>query len=129
MSSLSLAENCLATSLAESKTVGFVEKYMAGHGLCSNQNPIRSFTECNGACNSGTKFNKITFKHDKRCDCCSVKTYNKVVVPMKCPDGHTEDLSIDVPSTCACQRCDAHSDDSNKTNIHDFVNLEAHSKY
>lgn len=98
--------------MAELATIGLVEKKLDGHGLCVNSASIRGFTECNGACSSGTKYNKINFTQEKRCDCCSVESYDTIKVPVKCTDGHKDDISISVPKTCSCRPCDGDSNDT-----------------
>lgn len=50
-------ETCLPSSMSESQTIGLVQIFKTGHGLCSNKNPIRGFTECQGTCQSGSKYN------------------------------------------------------------------------
>lgn len=64
-----LSELCLPISLSDAQTVGLVETTQNSHGKCVNIQPIRGFTECHGACNSGTKFNRLTMKQDKQCQC------------------------------------------------------------
>lgn len=92
-------------SLSESQTIGIIEISREPHGKCKNTQPIRGFTECSGACNSGTKFNRITMKQDKKCHCCSVANYEEIKVPVKCFDGTKDVVPVSVPKTCTCQNC------------------------
>lgn len=101
--------NCMATSLSDSETVQMVEKYIANHGLCRNIVPIRGYVECNGACNSGTKYNRETFKQMRKCECCSVASYDEINVNLKCDDGYSTEVLISVPKMCSCQPCDGES--------------------
>lgn len=98
--------NCMATSLGDSETVHMVEKYIEKHGLCKNIVPIRGYVECNGACNSGTRYNKETFKQRRECQCCSVGSYDDINVKLMCDDGYSVEVLISVPSMCTCQPCD-----------------------
>lgn len=98
--------NCLATSLSDSETVQMVEKYVDSHGLCKNIVPIRGYVECNGACNSGTRYSRETFKQKRKCECCSVASYDEINVNLKCDDGYSIDVLISVPKMCSCQPCD-----------------------
>lgn len=74
--------------------------------MCKNIEPIRGFTECEGSCKSGTKYNRLTFNQDKVCDCCSPSDFNKLSVTLKCDDGHTYKKNISVPTECACSACE-----------------------
>lgn len=51
-------ENCLPVSLAEPLTVEIIEVTEPGKGKCINKEPIQGFTDCDGACSSGSKYNK-----------------------------------------------------------------------
>lgn len=97
---------CLAISLNEPQTMGLIEKVQQPHGKCINIEPIRGFTECQGACNSGTKFNRLTFVHEKKCKCCSILNYVELKVAVKCDDGTKQVIPVSVPKTCSCQPCD-----------------------
>lgn len=101
--------NCMATSLSDSETVKMVEKYIEGHGTCQNIVPIRGYVECNGACNSGTKYDRDTFKQKRQCECCSVANYDEINVNLKCDDGYSDEVLISVPRMCSCQSCDGES--------------------
>lgn len=100
------SELCLPVSLSDSQTVGLVELNQEPHGKCVNIKPIRGFTECHGACNSGTKYNRYTMKQDKKCQCCSVSQYEELNIPVKCNDGTKQTVPISVPKTCTCQPCE-----------------------
>lgn len=76
------------------------------HGKCSNAQPIRGLTECQGACSSGTIFNTQTFKQDKKCQCCMVANYMELKIPLICADGSIPTIPVSVPKTCSCQPCD-----------------------
>lgn len=102
------SELCLPLSLSDSQTIGLVELTQEPHGKCVNSQPIRGFTECHGACNSGTKYNRLTMKQDKKCQCCSVSNYEELTVPVKCSDGSKQTIPLSVPKTCTCQPCDEH---------------------
>lgn len=101
--------NCMATSLSDSETVEMVETFLDGHGLCRNIVPIRGYVECNGACNSGTKYDRDTFKQMRKCECCSVATYDEINVKLMCDDGHSFEVMVSVPRLCSCQSCDGQS--------------------
>lgn len=92
--------------MSESQTIGLVEMNQEPHGKCVNIHPIRGFTECHGACDSGTKYNRFTMKQDKKCLCCSVTNYDELKVPVKCTDGTKQTIPVSVPRTCSCQACD-----------------------
>lgn len=83
---------------------------------------IRGLTECHGSCDSGTKYNRNTMKQDKKCNCCSIASYDELKVPVKCSDGSKQMIAVSVPKTCSCQPC---NDDSkskkNPDNIYDFL--------
>lgn len=96
----------MATSLSDAETTKLVVKPTKSHGMCRNMKPIRGFTECNGACSSGTKYNQKTYKQSKKCECCSVSTYDEINVPLTCDNGFELDLLINVPKACTCQPCD-----------------------
>lgn len=100
------AENCIASSLSDSETIKLIQKPTKLHGLCTNLAPIRGFTECNGACKSGTKYDQKTYKQSRQCECCSVATYDELNVPLKCANGFDLDLIISVPKSCTCQPCE-----------------------
>ncbi|KAG4071830.1 hypothetical protein HA402_005991 [Bradysia odoriphaga] len=102
--------NCLATSLGDSETIQMVEKYVDKHGICKNVVPIRGYVECNGACNSGTRYNRETFKQKRECECCSVARYDEINVKLVCDDGYSTEVLISVPSQCSCQPCDGDYD-------------------
>lgn len=91
--------------MIEAQTIGLIELIIQPHGKCKNTQPIRGFTECSGACNSGTKFNRATLKQDKKCQCCSTGNYEEIKVPVKCIDGSKDIIPISVPKTCTCQPC------------------------
>lgn len=76
------------------------------HGKCINKEPIRDFTECHGTCDSGTKYNRLTLKQDKKCTCCSIGSYDEISVPVQCADNSTSEIKINVPKACHCQPCD-----------------------
>lgn len=104
--SLNITENCLPTSLSDKETVGLVEVEKGIHGQCINKQPIRGFTECHGSCDSGTKYNRITLKQDKRCHCCSIASYDELKIPVNCVDEATFEIFVSVPKTCSCKPCD-----------------------
>lgn len=54
---LSFSENCLPVSMVDTETVGIIQIYEGKHGLCKNKDVIYGFTECQGSCSSGSKFN------------------------------------------------------------------------
>lgn len=87
-------------------TIKAVEKRTKLYGMCRNVKPIEGFTECSGACRSGTRYNKATFQQAKVCDCCAVSETTPLVVPLECDTGFVLDLEISVPKTCSCQPCD-----------------------
>lgn len=91
--------------MSEAQTVGLIEVTLEPHGKCKNTQSIRGFTECSGACNSGTKFNRLTLKQDKKCNCCSVGNYDELKVSVKCIDGTRDVIPVSVPKSCTCQPC------------------------
>lgn len=97
--------------MSEPQTIGLVEMTQGAHGKCVNTQAIRGFTECHGACNSGTKYNRLTMKQDKKCLCCSVANYEELKVPVKCNDGSKQIIPISVPKTCTCQPCEEEHND------------------
>lgn len=118
-------ELCLPVSLSESQTVGLVELVQPPHGKCVNTQAIRGFAECHGQCgDSGTKFNRLTLKQDKKCQCCSVSSYEELKVPVKCTDGYKQTISVSVPKSCTCQSCDEQGG-----NIHIFDFLKSTTIY
>jgi len=86
---LVFAATCLPVSLAESHTKEILKFPVQGHGSCVNAEPIQGFTDCEGACSSGSKYNTLTDMHEKYCTCCSIKSYHPISVKMICEDGHT----------------------------------------
>lgn len=114
-------ELCLPISLSDAQTVGLVESTQKTHGKCVNSQPIRGFTECQGACNSGTKYNRSTMKQDKKCQCCSISKYEELKVPLKCADGSKQTISVSVPKTCSCQPCDQGHPNELNDPIYDFL--------
>ncbi|XP_031619378.1 hemocytin isoform X2 [Contarinia nasturtii] len=107
-------KSCLAISLSDSQTIGLVEMNQQPHGQCINTEPIRGFTECHGACDSGTKYNRLTMKQDKKCLCCSVASSEELKIPVKCTDGFKQTIAVSVPKTCNCKPCE--EDESHKHN-------------
>lgn len=83
-----------------------MEKSTKKYGMCRNLQPIRGFTECNGRCSSGTRYNKTNFKQSKKCDCCVVADWESITVPLTCDTGFVLDLVLNVPKACSCQLCD-----------------------
>lgn len=80
---------CLPVSRAESQTKELLKFNKPGHGVCVNAEPIQGFTDCEGICSSGSKYNSLTDVHEKFCTCCSIKSYQPISVKMICADGHT----------------------------------------
>lgn len=109
--------------MSDSQTTGLVETIKQPHGKCVNTQPIRGFTECHGACDSGTKYNRLTMKQDKKCLCCSVASSEDLKVPLECTDGTTQMTIVSVPKQCSCQPCD--EDESHKYNDHLFDFLKS----
>ncbi|SPP76371.1 hemocytin [Drosophila guanche] len=101
---------CLPVSLAESQTKEILKFPKSGHGICVNAEPIKGFTDCQGACSSGSKYNRITDMHEKFCTCCSIKSYQPISVKMVCQDGHTYSQRHEVPANCGCSPCSEISD-------------------
>ncbi|KAH8270632.1 hypothetical protein KR018_012544 [Drosophila ironensis] len=101
---------CLPVSLAESQTSEIIKVPRPGHGVCVNAEPIKGFTDCQGACSSGSKYNTLTDMHEKFCTCCSIKSFKAISVKMICEDGHTYNQKHDVPSNCGCSMCSEFSD-------------------
>lgn len=108
---------CLAISLNEPQTVGLIETTQKQHGKCKNIEPIRGFTECQGACQSGTKFNRLTLTHEKKCLCCSISNYAELKIPVKCEDGTKQTIPVSVPKTCSCRPCE----DNDASHIYEIV--------
>ncbi|XP_037900754.1 hemocytin [Glossina fuscipes] len=98
-------KNCLPLSLADTETVNLIKVFKPGHGHCKNNQPILGFTECMGTCNSGSKYNELTYAHDKVCHCCNIKSYKKIAVPLTCADGVQFIKELDIPAACGCQPC------------------------
>lgn len=100
--------------MSETQTIGLVQIYKKEHGgLCKNKNPIRGFTECQGTCQSGSKYNPrkyflvtrkvslvkidsfyvifllntVSYGQDKICLCCSIQGYVPINVSLECPNG------------------------------------------
>lgn len=117
----SVSALCLPLSLSDTETVGLVEMTQGLHGKCVNDEPIRGFTECHGSCNSGTKYNRLTMKQDKKCHCCSVASYEELKVPIKCIDGTKKTIPLSVPKTCMCQPCDKIESYKLKNNPNDHL--------
>lgn len=95
-------------SLSDMSTIGMVEQYVLEHGVCKNPLPVRGYTECSGACNSGTKYNRDNYKQMRKCLCCSVGVYEQLTVSLKCEDGAEAKQIISVPKSCSCQPCEEH---------------------
>lgn len=51
-------ENCLPVSLTEPLTLELIEVVQPGVGKCINKEAIQGFTDCDGACPSGSKYSK-----------------------------------------------------------------------
>ncbi|XP_037934058.1 hemocytin isoform X2 [Teleopsis dalmanni] len=98
-------KDCLAISLADTETRNLIKIRIANHGFCVNTEPIKGFTECVGTCFSGAKYNKNTFTHDKICNCCSIKSYKTIEVPLVCEDGFKIPKDLEIPSYCGCLPC------------------------
>ncbi|XP_034481426.1 hemocytin [Drosophila innubila] len=96
---------CLPVSRAESQTKELLKFTKPGHGLCVNAETIKGFTDCEGTCSSGSKYNTITDVHEKFCTCCNIKSYQSISVKMVCADGHTYTQRHEVPSSCGCSPC------------------------
>ncbi|XP_030375562.1 hemocytin [Scaptodrosophila lebanonensis] len=97
--------NCLPVSLAETMTKELLKTMKPDHGVCVNAEPIKGFTDCVGACNSGSKYNTLTDEHEKFCHCCSIKSYKPISVQMICEDGFKFEQRHEVPSACGCAPC------------------------
>ncbi|XP_067647324.1 hemocytin isoform X2 [Eurosta solidaginis] len=103
-------KNCLPVSLAESLTLELIEISQPGVGNCVNKQPIQGFTECDGACNSGSKYNKDLATHESHCHCCSIKSWKTVEVPLICENGKEIIKKVDVPASCGCSPCAENTD-------------------
>lgn len=106
--------------MSETQTIGLIEVIIEPHGKCKNIQSIRGFTECSGACNSGTKFNRQTLKQDKKCHCCAIGNYEEIKVPVKCADGAKDVYPISVPKTCNCQPC-SDNENAKKEHLLDYL--------
>lgn len=49
--------NCLPKPIVASETRDLISEYKPGHGKCINQGVIAGFTQCQGGCDSGSKYN------------------------------------------------------------------------
>uniref|UniRef100_A0A1B6IUV8 CTCK domain-containing protein n=1 Tax=Homalodisca liturata TaxID=320908 RepID=A0A1B6IUV8_9HEMI len=96
---------CTPVALAINETVRLVRTELPSHGVCENYESIPNFTECQGACDSYTIYNKQSEQHDSRCQCCQALQYDTVTVRLLCEDGFTTDKVVSVPSHCGCEAC------------------------
>ncbi|XP_036327445.1 hemocytin-like [Rhagoletis pomonella] len=103
-------KNCLPVSLVEPLTVELIEIVQPGVGKCVNKAPIQGFTDCEGACSSGSKYNKDSATHEKHCHCCSIKSWKAVTVPLICENGSKLEKKVDVPASCGCSPCAENTD-------------------
>nr|XP_014086275.2 hemocytin [Bactrocera oleae] len=98
-------KNCLPVSLAEPMTLEIIEIVQPGMGKCINKEAIQGFTDCDGACPSGSKYSKESGTHEKHCRCCSITGWKSVAVPLICENGSKIVKKVDVPSSCGCSPC------------------------
>ncbi|XP_037906150.1 hemocytin-like, partial [Hermetia illucens] len=98
-------KNCLPVSMVDTETVGIIQIYEGKHGLCKNKDVIYGFTECQGSCSSGSKFNPATHIQETFCHCCKPEKYDLLPVTLKCNDGSTTTKQIQIPSSCSCSPC------------------------
>ncbi|ALC44456.1 Hml, partial [Drosophila busckii] len=101
---------CLPVSRAEAETKELIKFTKPGHGICVNAEPIKGFTDCEGSCSSGSKYNTLTDVHEKFCTCCSIKSYKTISVKMMCADSFSYTQRHEVPSNCGCSPCSEFSD-------------------
>ncbi|CAD7005484.1 unnamed protein product [Ceratitis capitata] len=116
-------KNCLPVSLAEPLTVEIIEVTEPGKDKCINKEPIQGFTDCDGACSSGSKYNKVSGSHEKHCHCCSITGWKSVTVPLVCANGSKIVSKVDVPSSCGCKPCD----ETNQYSISDEIDIRMQS--
>lgn len=116
----------MPVSLAETETEHMIKVLNVVHGYCVNKQPIQGFTQCSGACNSGSKYNKckfffeeiilsfdvnfihfflVTLGQDKICHCCNIKSYKQITVSLMCEDGYKIEQELEIPASCGCQPC------------------------
>lgn len=99
-------KTCVVVPVNLDHTVGLVERTNQRYGICRNRKKIEGFTECHGACKSGTRFDRGTLQQTKHCACCQVAEYASITVPLDCDTGAKLDIVLNVPKSCTCLPCD-----------------------
>lgn len=56
----------------------------------------------------------------RKCECCSVGSYDEINVNLKCDDGYSIDVLISVPKKCSCQPCESESKKGKSLKTGDF---------
>ncbi|CAB3239227.1 unnamed protein product [Arctia plantaginis] len=96
---------CVPRPIPSSETVGQVRLHLGPHGVCVNKEPIVGLRDCEGSCDSGTKYNNMTSTHESKCECCSALQYEGLVVTLSCEDGSHQPHKLASPKTCTCSAC------------------------
>ncbi|XP_046866604.1 hemocytin-like [Drosophila willistoni] len=97
--------NCQTVSVPYERTINLIGYKSPDHGHCSNKEPIRGVTQCEGACSSSSKYNPINEKYLDSCSCCRANSLIKVSVKVQCEDGTSQEHFLDVPKDCSCEPC------------------------
>ncbi|XP_039283049.1 LOW QUALITY PROTEIN: hemocytin [Nilaparvata lugens] len=98
---------CAPESLPANETLKLIRHLDVKHGLCQNIEVLDNFTECRGACDSYTYYNKDTESHDSKCQCCQAVKYDSIHVSLSCEDGSIMEKAVFVPAKCVCMNCGA----------------------
>jgi len=93
------------TVQGEGGAVGKLRVQVPGHGTCSNSVPISDWAECLGNCRTGTYYSSASGEQEVNCTCCQPRDQRVVSVELACPDGHSSQWSVVVPSSCTCTAC------------------------
>ncbi|XP_023329164.1 hemocytin [Eurytemora carolleeae] len=99
------SSNQVCSLKPSSESRGEIAFYDPEHGNCSNPEPVPGWSECGGACSSGSRFNSRLGDHISYCTCCQTTAIKSLSVNTLCQDGYTLTVEITIPSECSCQAC------------------------